>query len=258
MTRGAGGKLLICLLGGFRVVAHDAALPVRASGKSATLLSTLALRDRHWAPREALLGVLWPDAASERSTHSLNSLVHLLRQTLGRAIEGAPPVIYSAGGYELNAVAGVGTDIAEFDALVRDANRLADTGDMSGAVESWLRAVALYQGDLTETCDLHTVVERERLRASYLTLLSRLADHRFGVAEYPSALAYAMRLLAHDPCREDAHRLVMCCHVRLGERAQALRQFRVCHHVLAAEFAALPEPLTMRLYDRIRLDPDSV
>jgi DNA-binding SARP family transcriptional activator len=258
MKPGAEGKLLICLLGGFRVMTSGADLPVRAGGKSATLLSTLAMRERHWAPREALLGMLWPDAGTDRSIHSLNSLVHALRQHLGGAIAGAPPVVYSAGGYALNAVAGVGTDIAEFDAQVRAAGRLADTGDVPAAAESWMRAVALYRGDLTETCDLNTVVERERLRATYLTLLSRLADHRFAAAQYPSALAYAMRLLAHDPCREDAHRLVMCCHVRLGERAQALRQFRICQHVLATEFAALPEPSTTRLYDQIRLDPASV
>jgi hypothetical protein len=50
----------------------------------------------------------------------------------------------------------------------------------------------------------------------------------------------------------------MRCHVRLGERAQALRQYRTCAQVLAAEFGVGPEYLTEALFERIRLAPDSV
>jgi DNA-binding SARP family transcriptional activator len=101
-------------------------------------------------------------------------------------------------------------------------------------------------------------VQRERVRALYLSLLGRLADQYFRECDYPAALEYALRLLSDDPCREDAHRLVMRCHVRLGERAQALRQYRVCQQILAAEFEARPEPLTSVLFDRVRLDPANV
>jgi hypothetical protein len=50
----------------------------------------------------------------------------------------------------------------------------------------------------------------------------------------------------------------MRCHVRLGERAQALRQYRVCRQILEREFGALPEPSTQALFAQIRLDPGSV
>src|SRR5262249_1379632 len=103
-----------------------------------------------------------------------------------------------------------------------------------------------------------TTVRRERLRALYLSLLGRLADRGFQERDYAAALAYALRLLSHDPCREDAHRLAMRCHVRLGERAQALRQYRVCAQVLASEFQVRPEPATDALFDQVRLDPAGV
>jgi DNA-binding SARP family transcriptional activator len=76
--------------------------------------------------------------------------------------------------------------------------------------------------------------------------------------EYPAALAYALRLIACDPCREDAHRVVMRARVRQGERAQALRQYRLCERVLREEFDARPEALTTELFERIRVDPGSV
>jgi hypothetical protein len=50
----------------------------------------------------------------------------------------------------------------------------------------------------------------------------------------------------------------MRCYVRLGERARALRQYRICCESLDAEFEAPPEPLTEALFNRIRLDPDCV
>jgi DNA-binding SARP family transcriptional activator len=64
--------------------------------------------------------------------------------------------------------------------------------------------------------------------------------------------------LSIDPCREDAHRVIMRTHLRRGERAQALRQYRLCEYVLRREFDTAPEPQTIALYERIRIDPTSV
>ena len=104
----------------------------------------------------------------------------------------------------------------------------------------------------------HTLIERERLRARYLTLLARLASYDYAAGNLESCLQLALRLLEHDPCREDAHRFVMRCHVQLGERAQALRQFRLCEQILRREFDADPEPATRTLFDQVRCDPANV
>jgi DNA-binding SARP family transcriptional activator len=250
--------VLICVLGSFRVVKAGADVPVRSGGKTAILLSSLALRDQYRAPRESLLETLWPDTEAARSAHSLNSLIHALRHLLGDVLAGASPVIYSAGGYELNVTAGVGVDVSHFDALAGMAEQQLRAGDGDAAVRSWHRAVALYHGEICVADDMRAIVQRERVRALYLSLLGRLADQYFRERDYQAALDYSLRLLSHDPCREDAHRLVMRCHVRLGERAQALRQYRVCQQILAKEFEARPEPLTNALFDRVRLDPSDV
>ena len=67
-----------------------------------------------------------------------------------------------------------------------------------------------------------------------------------------------MQLLACDPYREDAHRVLMRVHVQRGERAQALRQYRVCEQLLRQEFDAPPEAATTALFDRIRCDPETL
>jgi DNA-binding SARP family transcriptional activator len=115
-----------------------------------------------------------------------------------------------------------------------------------------------YRGDFAANSEIRAVLERERLRAMYLSTLGRLADLHFGQGDYGAALRDAERILYTDPCREDAHRLAMRAYVRIGQRAQAMRQYQLCREVLAIEFDAVPEPKTERLFEVIRSDPANV
>jgi DNA-binding SARP family transcriptional activator len=92
----------------------------------------------------------------------------------------------------------------------------------------------------------------------YRRVLIRLADAAFAAEAFDEALAYALDVLAHDPCREDAHRLVMRCHVRLGERSQAVRQYETLKAILRSELDADPEPATIALVQQILANPGAV
>ena len=254
----AGWPILVCVLGSFQVTRRGTPVALRGGGKTEALLCKLALHPEGTLPRDALLAALWPDRDPALAGQSLNSLVYGLHRLLGEAIGGAAVVLHANGGYRLNREAGVGTDLACFDALAAAGDQYERAGDPAAAAAARCRAVRLYRGDLSAGTDVHAVVERERLLALYLTMLTRLADYHFGEGAYAACLDYALRLLASDPCREDAHRLVMRCYVRRGERGQALRQYRLCQDVLRAEFDALPEPATTTLFDQVRLDPDSI
>jgi DNA-binding SARP family transcriptional activator len=252
----ASHPVFVCLLGNFRLVKLGRSIAFRTSGgKAEALLTSLALRDRHHAPRETLMESLWPQSDSAHASRSLTTLVHELRGMLSDALAGASPVQHADEGYELNVGAGVGIDVAEFDALVGGGERHLRAGDQTAGVRSYEAAVGLYRGDVCSVRDVRAIVERERIRARYLSLLGYLADHDFRAAEYPMALQHAGRLLSCDPCREDGHRLVMCYCVRLGARAQALRQYRRCEEILAREFDTGPEPATVALFERVRTDP---
>lgn len=102
------------------------------------------------------------------------------------------------------------------------------------AAVSYNQGLLMYRGDLCVATDIHAVVERERLRARYLTLLSQIADCHYRGNEYSACSEYAWRLLACDPTREDAHRLVMRCYVRQGERAAAIHHYDICVKILRA------------------------
>jgi DNA-binding SARP family transcriptional activator len=250
--------VFIGLLGSFRVLKAGRTVGLRPGGKSEALLGELALRPRLAASRSSLLTALWPDSDTPRAGQSLNSLLYSLRRLLGDGIGGVAPVLHEEGLYRLNTEAGIRVDIVQFDAIAVEAERWASRGNHDSANLLYERALQLYRGDLCLSRDLHAVVEAERLRAMYLRILARMADYAYEANKYASALHYACLLLHHDPCREDAHRIVMRCYARRGERVQALRQYRLCERILKGEFDAPPELTTSRLYELIRLSPDKV
>jgi len=250
--------VLVCLLGSFRVVKFGQAVSLKPGGKAESLLANLALRSQVGLSREQILSLLWPSSDPALASQSLNTLVYSLHRALGDALSGRPPVLHLDGQYRLNAEDGVGVDVTAFDAAVEDGDRASRAGDEAAALASYRGAADLYLGDLVLASDVHQVVERERLRARYLHTCAQLADGRFSRGDYAGALQSALDLLTHDPCREDAHRLVMRCYNRLGQRSQALRQFRLCRDVLATEFEAVPEDATEELYELLRTEPARV
>jgi DNA-binding SARP family transcriptional activator len=166
--------------------------------------------------------------------------------------------VHTHNNYALNLDGGVTVDVLEFESAVSSGHRLLSEGCTAEAIEAYDRAVALYGGDLTASTDIYELLERERLRVACLTTLARLADAHFELGNYVQALDSAVRLLSVDPCREDAHRMVMRAHVRMGSRAQALRQFNLCRLILRDEFSAIPEPATEQLFEQIRNSPGEV
>ena len=241
--------ILICLLGSFRVLKRGDPIPLRAGGKAEQLLGTLALGSSRGVLREDLWGQLWPDSEQSLAAQSLNTLVYSLRRSLGDAIAGRAPVVPREGAYRLNTEAGVALDVTEFDAAAETGDELALAGDLPGSIDRYEGALDLYGGDLAFGSDVKHIVERERLRSRHLSVLARLAENHFADGNFARALEGALQLLAHDPCREDAHRMAMRCFVRLGARAQALRQYRTCRAVLQMEFDAIPERSTEQLYE---------
>jgi DNA-binding SARP family transcriptional activator len=256
---GIARHILICLLGPFLVLKGGRPLVVRSGGKTEALLCQLALRAGRSIRRDRLLHTLWPDSDDVTlASQALDSLICSVQKLLGDRTSHSTPILHAHGCYRLNVEERVQVDVASFDALATEGDHQAHEGALTAALASYRQALTLYRGDLCVDTDVFAVSERERLRGRSLTLLARLADYHYGAGEYAESQSYARLLLAHDPCREDAHRLVMRCCVRSGERAQALRQYRLCVDILRSEFDALPEPATVALFDKVRRDPGSV
>lgn len=250
--------VFVGVLGSFLLLESGSAVVVRPGGKVEVLLAELAVRAERGAPRDELLNALWPASDPSLAAHSLNELVSSLHRRFRDALGGRGLVIRTAGRYALNLADGVGLDLAAFEAAADAGDASLKAGDVASARRAYAEASGLYRGDLCIASDVRHVVDRERLRMRYLRLRSALADALFAQHDYRGALSSSLDVLGHDPCREDAHRLAIRCHMRLGERAQALRQYQVCCAILRSEFDAEPEASTTALYHQVRLDPASV
>lgn len=250
--------VMICLLGEFRLMKGSEPLTIHSRGKGGELLRMLGLKYDTCVCREALLDRLWPESSQDLAVQSLNSLVYSLHKQLGEHLDGAAPVVCAEGFYRLNIPAGIGVDVVAFDRLARRSEQAARESNPELAADLAGRAISFYQGDLSAGSDFAITLELERLRTQYMTLLARLADYHFSAGDYTGCLEYAHRLLEKDHCREDAHRMVMRCYVRRGERAAALRQYQLCQSILQDEFDAVPEPATIALFNQIRTDPQLV
>ena len=62
------------------------------------------------------------------------------------------------------------------------------------------------------------------------------------------------RAIDHDNLLEEAHRALMRCYVRQGERGRALRHYQSLVQTLQAEIGADPAPETTALYQQLRRD----
>lgn len=244
--------LQVCLLGRVRLLHYRQ--PVELTDKAAALLYLLARRNHTGVERDVILAALWPEKDPRLASRSLNTLVWSVRRRLQPFLRSEHLICYSNGVYWLNTKVGIAIDVERFDALVDGGDMQARLGNTEAAAQLYQRAAAVYEGDLhlgTET-DADAIIERERLRARLQALLVQLAEWSFERRDISSCMAAVQRVLASDPYREDMHRLLMRCHLALGQRSQALRQYHICMELLNAEYNAEPEPATTELFDQAR------
>ena len=150
------------MLGWMRASRGDLTLMRFRTQKTALLLARLALFPQRTHPREELADLLWPDADQEAGRNRLKQSLAILRRLLEPpGMTAGSVLIADRGAVRLNPAA-VFTDVAEFEAALRDAARL------SGAdrTERLRQAAALYQGELLPgVYDDWVTEERERLVA---------------------------------------------------------------------------------------------
>ena len=254
----AGWPILICMLGDFRLLQAGQRIAIRSGGKLEALLCYLGLHYGSAIAHATLVHALWPSGDPALGAQSLNSLIYQLHKLVGSGPGDARLIVHDDGQYRLNAEAGVGVDVTWFEHLVEIGEKQARSGDQLAALAAYSRAVEIYRGDLCVATDVQAILVRERLRSRYLTLLARIADHHYNEGDYMACLRVAWRLLEEDPCREDAHRLVMCCYVKRGERAAALRHYQTCVEILRTEIDIEPEPATKALLELIRRHPELI
>ena len=194
---------------------------------------------------------LWPEASPSQLRSAFHNVLHHLRQALGRP----EWVVFQKGRYAFNRSLGYFYDVEAFESKLSEARRLigAETS-VQEAIRRLKEALELYGGDFLEDCaeSEWAFVRQEELRRTYQEALLELGRLLFAQDRYGEAAKAYRKAIEHDHYLESAHRELMRCQARMGERGQALRHYRDLIELLRKELRSSPAPETTELYERLR------
>ena len=221
------------LFGSFFLIGASGREVTHLGKKTRALVAYLLLADGP-VRRERLAELLWGDRAEEQARASLRQALYELRAL-------------SAGDHPLLEVdrSGAGlvqerarTDLGDIRALAetddaaalaellgeRPPELLSDLNDVDPAFEEWLAG--------------ERVRRREERQAIAFTVAQRACD----AGKNGEALQVAQRLLAADPCDEDALRLAMTLRARSGNQAAVRQLYTRYVEAMRHDFDAPPSP----------------
>ena len=186
------------------------------------LVAFLALQPRP-VVRTHIAGVLWGERSDERASACL-------RSAIWRANAGHDAPVIDAGRSRIVLHGNVTVD-------ARDA-AVAAHQQISGGEPV---APEVFTGELLPGWyDDWVLVERERLRQLCLEGMEQMAQSLLDAGHASLAIETALAVVAAEPLRESAHRILVDAHVVAGNRGEALRQFNRCRTMLADELGLQP------------------
>ena len=203
--------------------------------------------------RLKLISLLWPEISEKTGRGRLNTELWRLR-TLFRQIDILPEEILYTDRECLtfSPSKAVLIDCDQFELLIKQAVKMPDieTKEMT-----FNKAVGLYKGDFCE--DVFSdwcIIKRERLARTYLNVFGQLMHYAIERKAYQDAIAYGETILNSDPLREEVHRALMLCYIKLGSFPDVVRQFQLCSQILQDELRVVPLPETVALFDQVMIN----
>jgi DNA-binding SARP family transcriptional activator/tetratricopeptide (TPR) repeat protein len=209
--------------------------------KAIALLSLVSMADQPLS-RERLATMLWPESDGDRARGALRRTVSVTAAGVGASLVVNRTTI------------GLDTEQVHVDAV--EFRRLIEAGD----VDSLGRACELYRGDFLTGFTVRDSPDfddwqsstAEDLRQALSTALDQLVAARLATGDLDRALELAHRWVGLDVLHEPAQQATIRLLAMTGQRAAALRQYRVCVRVLADELGVAPLRETTSLYDDVR------
>lgn len=196
--------------------------------------------------KEEIGAILWPDRAPQKLKVNFQKTIYRLRRALDQDV-----VVYDEATerYHFNRELDYRYDVDAFRATLQEVKK-AD--EAAGRIAAYEEALRIYQGPyLPEAEGTWVMPEREALAESHRQSSLALARLYLGERQPGLTLRLCRRLLAEDPCLEEAHRLAMRAHAARGNMAAVVRQFETCQRALQDEIQVLPSSQTVDLYSRL-------
>jgi LuxR family transcriptional regulator, maltose regulon positive regulatory protein len=191
--------------------------------------------------KEALGLIFWPESSVGRLKLQFKNTIYRIRYALGQDV-----LLFDGDRYWFN------PDLDyEYDVETFITNVTAGQSDRNKAdrIAAYRVAIDLYQGPYLPEMDGNWILsERERLCRIYEEAVLDLARLYLDGGDFLETLETCQRILAEDPCLEEAYRLLMRAYAARGNQAEVTRQFDRCRRALLEEVGAQPSSQTVSLY----------
>ena len=208
----------------------------------------LVLQRRRSVPRQELAEAIWGEEAPEAWDAGVSALLSRLRRLFKRLSLDVDIVTLSGSVY-LRVPVGVWVDLDAAGNALDEAEGLLRAGRPEEAWPHAAVAFSITERGFLEGQELPWIVrERERLRAQHVEVLECLVDVTLQVGEPAAALRHARQCIEMAPFRESAYEREMRAHIRMGNRAEALRTYELLRNLLATELGADPSPSVQAVY----------
>ncbi|MCX8061200.1 MAG: tetratricopeptide repeat protein [Anaerolineales bacterium] len=230
--------LRIRLLGEFSLIYGEQPVSGINSRRLQSLLAYLVLHRHSPQSRRYLAFLFWPDSTETQAHTNLRKLLHQLHRVLPDADQF---LHVDAQFLQWRNDAPFTLDVADFERALTE----------TSSTEQLQEAVDLYRGDLLPDCyDDWILSERERLHQMLAEILEGLIAQLESDRDFHKAIAYAQRLVRHDPLLEEAYRHLMGLYARRGDRAGIVRTYQTCEAVLRRELDIGTSPVTRAVFEQ--------
>jgi pimeloyl-ACP methyl ester carboxylesterase/DNA-binding SARP family transcriptional activator len=236
------------LLGPLRIAAREQVLGPRDLGgrRPRQVLEILLVHQGQPVPKDRIADLLWGERLPRDPMRTLEAYVSTLRSRLAPAVGNPRAVLRSESKAYRLAPERVDTDLRRFDDLVSS----AAASPLGQRIDLRRRALGLVRGEVLadEPYAEWAFALRDLYAERALQLRLDLAADCLEVGLPEETVQLAQQVLATQPARERAHRLLIAGRYVAGDQDLALQAYDRCRRILDSEFGVRPLAETERAY----------
>ena len=246
----ADQRIAATIIGTLSVQRGTDVLDARSLGgpKPRQILEILLLNVGVPVSKDRLIDLLWGANPPREALTSVESYVSVLRRRLQPGGGRSGPLRTTTGGYVLDAAA-VDLDLTRFDALLRDAQRVAPNEAYPMLVQALGMATGPLLGD--ELRLAWAEEERRRHAAAVTTARVLAAESAAAVGRPEDGARWARQALEDDPLNERAWTALILGLEQAGRPAEGLKAYAECRTVLDRELGCEPSVKLRQAHARL-------
>jgi DNA-binding SARP family transcriptional activator/tRNA A-37 threonylcarbamoyl transferase component Bud32 len=244
-------EVRVYLTGGVRIEVGGALVDHRmcsfAGGQLA--LAYFLCERRRPVPTAELVNVLWGDPPPSQGQEAVHSIAEKLRRALKRHVPFQALRLTGTDPYELQTPSDLWVDIEAAAEAIHDAEGALRAGSPAGAFgPSAIAHHIARRPFLSGESGRWVESQRERLRSILVRALECRGEVFLWNREMPLAIEAAKEIVALEPFRETAYRLLIRAHAALGNAAEASRVYERCRSTLATGLGVEPSASTQAVH----------